>query len=236
MIGCHQPLKTARMPNLSSRPTAKRKVMASNYLSPEQVFRGISALRRAVQGCPEPLSVRLARTYRTEQDEPDSFVLLISCLLSLRTRDSVTHGVTTRLFARIRTPEELIMLDQHELENILYPVGFYRKKAATLRHIAHELVSRFHGRVPGNELDLLSLRGVGRKTAQLVLAEAFGLPALAVDTHVHRLANQLGFVTTTTPHATEVALKKLIEPDLWCEFHRLLVTCGQQRCVVDKFL
>ena len=163
----------------------------------------LDELEKIVRGMAEPLSPKLDREYNH-----DPFVLLIGCLLSLRTRDTVTYPVCKKLFARARTPEALLKISLPELENLIHSVNYYRRKAKVLRAVSQELLTRFGGRVPSDEAALLSLPGVGRKTANLVRAEAFGIPALAVDTHVHRLANELGLVTTKTPERPRMRLRR----------------------------
>jgi endonuclease-3 len=180
---------------------------------------------------PELMSVRIAREYRA-----DPFLILISCLLSLRTRDIISYAVSKKLFAIASTPQALIALPLSQLESIIYPTGFYHKKAETLQSVSHALLDRFNGKVPKTSEELLSLPGVGRKTANLVLAEAFDIPAICVDTHVHRLANTLGLVSTKTPEATERELEKIIPKSRWIQAHRLLVMCGQNNCDISSLL
>jgi len=157
----------------------------------------------------------------------DPFLILISCLLSLRTRDTVTLPVSLKLFSYARTPTDLLKIPVSQLEKIIYPVGFYKRKSKLLHEISKELIERFDGKVPSNEADLLSLKGVGHKTAALVLGEAFGIPAICVDTHVHRISNLLGLVHTKTPEQTEIELKKILPKKYWIEWGRLLVKWGQ---------
>ena len=161
----------------------------------------------------------------------DPFLVFVSCLLSLRTKDTVTLPASIRLFTYAKTPEELLCLSFDTIEKLIYPVGFYRRKAYSLNSICKDLVHRFGGRVPNTEKELLSIKGVGRKTANLVLGEGFGIPAICVDTHVHRISNRFGLVQTKTPNATEQALKEFLPKKYWIEFNRLLVTWGQNICV-----
>ena len=157
----------------------------------------------------------------------DPFIILISCLLSLRSRDVQTLPISRELFLLVRTPQQLIDLPLDVLEQIVYPIGFYRQKSATLKHVCTELIARFNGQVPSTEDELLSIKGVGRKTAALVLSEAFGVPAICVDVHVHRISNLLGMVKTRTPEETETALKKLLPQQYWRECNYLFVKLGQ---------
>jgi endonuclease-3 len=158
------------------------------------------------------------------------FHLLVSCVISLRTKDEVTHNSSRRLFQIADSPDELALLDQEAISKAIYPAGFYRTKAKQLNKIAAILVERHDGQVPADETALLSLPGVGRKTANLVLGVGFGVPAICVDTHVHRISNRLGLVATGSPEATEGALRETLPEDLWIDINDLLVTFGQNRC------
>jgi endonuclease-3 len=170
----------------------------------------------------EPMGFFIARTYK------DPFFVLVSCLLSLRSRDTVTLPISQNLFSRVTSPQEMLDIPLQDLEEIIRPIGFFHQKARTLKHVSAELLNRFNGRVPSSEADLLSIKGIGRKTANLVLGLSFGIPAICVDTHVHRLSNQLGLVSTKTPEQTEEALKKILLKKDWIEFNNLLVTWGQK--------
>jgi len=167
----------------------------------------------------------------TKQYGRDPFLILVSCVLSLRTRDTVSVPASIRLFEHAKTPQELKKLSPECIQKLIYPVGFYRRKSVQLLAIAEILLDKFNGQVPCAEHNLLSLPGVGRKTMNLVLAEGFGMPALCVDTHVHRISNKLGIVHTKTPEETEFALKALLPPEYWMEYSRLLVMWGQNRCL-----
>lgn len=191
-----------------------------------RILKGIALLEKATQGMLPPLIDIIIEEYGK-----DPFLILISCLLSLRARDTSTIHNCRRLFEKVRTPQALVKLSIEELQEILRPLNFYRKKAYVLHNVCQELISRFNGQVPSNEEDLLSLKGVGRKTATLVLGKAFDVPAICVDTHVHRVSNRLGWVETKTPDETEEALKQIVPRTKWIEFNRLLVTWGQNICV-----
>ena len=158
------------------------------------------------------------------------FRVLIGCLLSLRTRDETTGPAAARLFALADTPAALAGLPTSRIERAIYPVGFYRTKARTLRRLSDQLITRFAGRVPA-ELDaLLTLPGVGRKTANLVVTVAYGRPGICMDTHVHRITNRLGFVRTRTPEETERALRAKLPRRYWIRLNELLVAFGQNVC------
>ena len=160
----------------------------------------------------------------------DPFRVLVSCLLSLRTKDETTGPAAQRLFALADTPAALMALDERTIERAIYPVGFYRTKARTLRSVAQTLLERFGGVVPDDLDALLTLNGVGRKTANLVLTQGFGKPAICVDTHVHRISNRWGYVRTRDPHATEMALRRKLPRPYWVAYNDLLVAFGQTLC------
>jgi endonuclease-3 len=159
------------------------------------------------------------------------FEILVSTLLSLRTRDAVTAAATARLLKKAGTPEQILALPEKQIRELIYPVGFYPTKAKRLKQICGLLVHQFHGNVPDTMEELLSLPGVGRKTANLVLIEGFGQEAICVDTHVHRISNRLGLVETKTPEQTEVALRETLPGKYWKRYNSLLVCFGQTICV-----
>ena len=170
----------------------------------------------------------------TLADESESsrspFRLLIACVISLRTKDEVTAEASRRLFAVAETAEQLAELDAERIARLIYPAGFYNTKAKQLREIGCILRDQHGGRVPADDCALLALPGVGRKTANLVLGLGFSIPAICVDTHVHRISNRLGLVRTGTPEKTEYALAEVLPQDLWIPINDLLVTFGQNRC------
>lgn len=186
----------------------------------------IERLRIATKAMEPPASSTIVSRFGR-----DSFLVLISCILSLRTRDTVSLPASLRLFARARTPSEMLKIPIEHIAKIIYPVGFYRRKAITIHKICQELLTHFGGKVPNTLEKLLSLSGVGLKTANLVLSEGFGIPAIVVDTHVHRISNRLGLVKTKTPEETEEALRKVLPQKYWIEWSRLLVMLGQNVCV-----
>jgi endonuclease III len=160
----------------------------------------------------------------------DPFRTLISCILSLRTKDATTSAASSRLFARANTPAAMLALAPKTLERLIYPVGFYRTKAHVIRGICRDLIDKFDGRVP-DEIDaLLTLKGVGRKTANLVVTEAYAKPGICVDTHVHRISNRWGLVRTKTPDKTELALRAVLPARHWLEYNGILVAFGQTIC------
>ena len=164
------------------------------------------------------------------QETKDPFRVLISCLLSLRTKDNVTLKASKKLFSVAKTPEELLKLSTKKIEELIYPVGFYRVKAKRIKEISKILIEQFGGKVPDSLDELLTLPGVGRKTANIVITQGFNKYGIAVDTHVHRVSNRLGFVKTKTPEETEIELRKIIPKKYWIEFNDLFVSFGQNIC------
>lgn len=160
----------------------------------------------------------------------DPFTTLISCLLSLRTKDTVTRSASQRLFQLARTPTQLLALPPARIERAIFPVGFYRTKARTIREVCRTLLERHGGKVPSDLEVLLAIKGVGRKTANLVVTLAFRKAGICVDTHVHRISNRWGYVRTKTPEHTELALRRLLPPRHWRTYNELLVTFGQHLC------
>jgi endonuclease-3 len=158
------------------------------------------------------------------------FEVLVSTLLSLRTKDEVTGVAAQRLLAVARTPETMVKLPAREIETLIYPVGFYPTKAKRLLSISRILLDRHGGKVPDTLEELTALPGVGRKTANLVLVEGFNIPAICVDTHVHRISNRIGYVKTKTPDKTELALRKKLPRRHWVRYNELLVAFGQALC------
>jgi endonuclease III len=161
---------------------------------------------------------------------PDPFRILIGCLLSLRTKDEVTYPATERLFARASTPQAMRRLRPATIERLIYPVGFYRTKARQILAISEALLGRFGGRVPDTIDELLTLPGVGRKTANLTVTLGYGKAGICVDTHVHRISNRLGWVRTRTPDETEDALRRVLPRRHWIPINEILVRHGQQVC------
>ncbi|MBI5235657.1 MAG: endonuclease III [Deltaproteobacteria bacterium] len=176
---------------------------------------------------------RFKTPYVTEvaaQRQRDPFKVLISCILSLRTKDAVTREASERLFSRAGTPQGLFALPASEIERLIYPAGFYRVKAVNIREISKRIIAEYDGKTPDTIEELLKLKGVGRKTANLVVTMGFGKPGICVDTHVHRITNRWGLVSTATPDETETALRKALPPRYWIPINDLLVAYGQNLC------
>jgi len=184
------------------------------------------ALARAIDNLDLPAVEKIA-----EDSQEDPFEVLIATMLSAQTRDAVTAAATARLFRVARTPRTIARLTEKQIVTLIYPVSFYRHKAAHVRETCRILVERFGGRVPSTMTELLTLPGVGRKTANLVLILSFrSLKNICVDTHVHRISNRLGWVRTRTPDETEQALYKATRPRWWPYINLYLVTWGQNVC------
>jgi len=164
------------------------------------------------------------------QTEKDPFKVLVSTILSLRTKDEVTARASEKLFRVVKSPRDLLELSEEEIEKLIYPVGFYRRKARNLKEIAKILIEKYNGKVPDTIDELLKLPGVGRKTANLVVTLGFGKPGICVDTHVHRIMNRIGYVKTKTPKETEFALREKLPKEFWIEINDLLVSLGQNVC------
>jgi endonuclease-3 len=169
-------------------------------------------------------------TLAEEERSRSPFRLLVACVISLRTKDEVTAEASARLFAIAPDADRLAELDVDSIARAIYPAGFYNTKARQLNEIGRTLRDQFGGEVPAEEEALLDFPGVGRKTANLVLGLGFGIPAICVDTHVHRISNRLGLVTTKSPEQTERALNEVLSRELWIPINDLLVTFGQNRC------
>jgi endonuclease-3 len=184
------------------------------------------ALGRAITGLEMPAVEKIS-----EEQAEDPFQILIATLLSARTQDATTHAASTRLFKRARTPRTMAKLSVTEIEKLIYPVSFYRNKARHVKACCEMLVSRFGGTVPSTLDQLVMLPGVGRKTANLVLILGFkSRRNICVDTHVHRISNRLGWVTTNMPEQTEQALYGAMDSRWWPYINLYLVTWGQNVC------
>lgn len=162
------------------------------------------------------------------------FQMLVTTLLSARTKDSTTIPIVKEMFKKYPSPEDYINLNTEILEKILYKIGFFRVKAKNVKKLSEIIVDKFQGKVPNNFEELASLPGVGRKTANCILNYAFHKPAIAVDIHVHRISNRLGWIRTKTPEETEQKLMKIIPKNEWINVNKLLVSHGQTICAPVK--
>ena len=184
----------------------------------------IRILKGEVRQWQEPIVGVVAKKSR------DPFQILIACLLSLRTKDRTTADASRRLFALASDPSSMVRLSLRRIERAIYPVGFYRTKAKHIRAICRRLLTEYNGRVPDSLEDLLTLKGVGRKTANLLVTVGYGKPGICVDTHVHRISNRWGYVKTNSPEETEQALRRKLPRRYWITFNDLLVPFGQNLC------
>lgn len=190
----------------------------------QRIQKIVLALRQAARQFDDPSVTMVSKRWR------DPFLVLISCMLSQRTKDTTTIPASERLFALARCPQEMLKLSMKQVEKAIFPVGFYRTKAKSIKNVCRVLVDQFQGKVPSDIDTLLTLQGVGRKTANLVLTEGFGKLGICVDTHVHRISNRLGYVRTQTPEETEMALRVKLPKKFWIEYNALLVVWGQNVC------
>ena len=189
------------------------------------IHAAILVLKREVPQWQEPVVGVVAK-----ESGRDPFRILISCLLSLRTKDRTTAEASARLFALAITPAAMLKLTRRRIERAIYPVGFYRTKALRIREICRRLLDVYGGLVPDSIEDLLTLPGVGRKTANLVVTVGYQQPGICVDIHVHRISNRWGYVKTKTPEETEQALRRKLPTQYWIIYNDLLVPYGQHLC------
>jgi endonuclease-3 len=184
--------------------------------------KAIAALRREMPKYKVPVVGHFAAS---------PFKVLVSTLLSLRTKDKATREASLRLFAVAGTPRGILAIPPVRLEKLIYPVGFYKVKARTLHHVCRTLLETHGGNVPSDMESLLAIKGIGRKTANLVVTVGFNLPGICVDIHVHRISNRWGYVNTDTPEKTETALRAKLPRKYWIGYNDLLVTYGQNVCL-----
>lgn len=162
--------------------------------------------------------------------KPNAFKILISCLISLRTKDETTEKVVKKLFSVVKKPEDIIKMPGKKLEKLIYSSGHYKKKARVLKSVSKELLTRFNGKVPGSKEDLLSIKGIGPKTANVVLNFAFNQIVIPVDVNIHRISNRLGWVKTKTAERTEPALEQMLNKKYWKEINALFILHGKTIC------
>ena len=187
----------------------------------EDIHNIVRVLRKEVRQWPMPAIGHYVET---------PFTVLISCILSLRTQDKTTNAASERLFAIANTPKRMLATPVDVIRKAIYPVSFYRVKSKTIHAICEQLLERYSGEVPSTLEELLELPGVGRKTANIVVTLAFQKAGIAVDTHVHRISNRLGYVRTKNADATEMALRKKLPRRYWIIYNDLLVAYGQNLC------
>jgi len=190
----------------------------------QDIGRIIRILSKNLKAWELPIVTHLA------EEEMGPYPILISTLLSLRTKDEVTAQASERLFSLASTPESMLQVPEEEIARVIYPVGFYKTKAKTILRISRDIMECFAGKVPDTIESLLTLKGVGRKTANLVVALGYGKDGLCVDTHVHRISNRLGYVHTKNPLATEVVLRGKLPKKYWAVYNTLMVAFGRNIC------
>lgn len=193
-------------------------------MTQKEIHHAIRILRREVPKWQTPIVGVVA------ERSQDPFQILISCVLSLRTQDATTDRASQRLFALANTPEKMAKLSTKKIEKAIYPVGFYRTKSKIIREISRNLIQNYGSKVPDEIDELLKFKGVGRKTANLVVTLGYRKPGICVDTHVHRISNRWGYVRAQTPKETELALREKLPGQYWLEYNDLLVTFGQNLC------
>jgi endonuclease III len=209
----------------STKPFSKiSKTAQIRLVGRRNVGRILAVIRREAPAWNAPVLTLMAAEKR------DPFLTLVGCILSLRTKDETTAVAAPRLFAEAATPEAILAMEPEAIAKLIYPVGFYRTKARTIRAICQTLIEDYNGRVPDDIDELIKLPGVGRKTANLVVTEAYGKPGICVDTHVHRISNRWGLVKAATPDKTEQALRGVLPRRYWIEYNSLLVAFGQTLC------
>jgi len=189
-----------------------------------EIHAAVRILRREVPKWNTPVVTLMAETYQSP------FRVLISCILSLRTQDATTAKASHRLFAVADSPQAMVKLTAKKIEKLIYPVGFYKTKARQIREMCQTIIDRHDGKVPDEIDELLEFKGVGRKTANLVVTLGYHKPGICVDTHVHRISNRWGYIKTATPEKTEFALRAKLPKQYWIEYNNLLVNFGQHLC------
>ena len=187
------------------------------------IVEGLKKLKKAVRKFPTPSVTLIAK-------KNDPFAVLVSCIISLRTRDEVTELASARLFTLAKLPAELLELSNAKIEKAIYPAAFYRNKTKSLKELCQVLVKEYYGKVPDKLEELLKLKGVGRKTANLTLILGHNKLGICVDIHVHRISNRWGYVKTKSPDETEMVLREILPKRFWKGYNDLLVSFGQNLC------
>ena len=184
----------------------------------------VDKIQEQMKDLPDPSVTLVGKRWKSP------YLVLISCIMSLRTKDETTLPASERLFKIADTPQKMIELTPRQIEKLIFPVGFYKTKSKNIIQMSKDILNKFDGQVPDDIDTLLTMKGVGRKTANLVLTEGFGIPAMCVDTHVHRISNRFGYIETKTPDETELVLRKKLPKKHWMHYNALLVTWGQNIC------
>ncbi len=187
-----------------------------------------------IQKIVEKLEERYTTDFFAEHHDRDPYKVLVSCLISLRTKDEVTYPAADRLYKLADNPDDMIKLSEKQIQDAIYPAGFYRVKAKRIKNISKKLVEEYGSKVPDHRKELLKFKGIGRKTANIVLVFGFDKPAIPVDIHVHRISNRIGWVDTQKPEETEKELVENIPRKHWKKLNELLVRHGQNICKPRK--
>ena len=203
--------------------------MNNNHIKWDDIIGALEKWRVDISA-EDPSVNTVAEHYRQESGLSDPWAVLVSTIISLRTKDEVTLNSSQRLLEKAKNPAELALLKEETISKLIYPAGFYRNKAASLKKIAVILIEKYNSEVPAQMEELLTLPGVGRKTANLVLNEAFNIDAICVDIHVHRISNRCGWLLSKFPEETEMILREILPKKYWKRINYLLVLYGQKLC------
>ena len=193
----------------------------------KEIIKSLEILKKYQSG------VRKTTLNRESKDSKrySPYQTLISCILSLQAKDEITEVISEKLFKIAKTPEEMLKLHLLKLEKIIFSSGYYHNKARTIKHISKELIEKFKGQVPNKKEELMSIKGIGPKTANIVLAFSFNKPVIPVDTHVNRIPNRIGWIKTKTPEQSEIALMEIIPKKYWADFNGMFVLFGKTVCL-----
>lgn len=209
---------------MSDRRRASPRSKSASAVFP--IDEAIRRIRRAIKSMRQTTLNQIA-----EESITTPYRILVSCIISLRTKDDVTNAASRRLFTRADSPQAMIALAEKDIAALIYPAGFYNQKARQIRDLSRQIIDQCGGKVPDTIEGLVEFRGVGRKTANLVITLGYGKPGICVDTHVHRITNRWGYVKTKSPDQTEMALRAVLPRRHWIPINDLLVTWGQNVCV-----
>lgn len=206
-------------------------MLVSGVQLPSEPFLNMGQIEIAIQILEDYYKNRERTTLNSMRGIEDPFKILISCLISLRVKDEITDKIVEELFKHISSPEEIINMSLAKLEKIIFSSGYYKVKAKTLKHVSHEIKERFHNKVPETKEELLSIKGIGPKTANVVLNFAFNKEVIPVDVNVHRISNRLGWVKEKTAEKTEKSLELVLPRKYWKEINALFILHGKTICL-----
>lgn len=195
--------------------------------NPKQITKILEILKKYQEGARKTTLNREAK----EEKNYSPYQTLISCILSLQAKDEITEVISEKLFKEAKTPQEMLKLSKIKLEKIIFSSGYYHVKAKTIKHISQELIEKFNSKVPETREELMSIKGIGPKTANIVLAFSFNKPVIPVDTHVNRIPNRIGWIKTKTPEQSEIALMEIIPKQYWADFNGIFVLFGKTVCL-----